>query len=134
MIQYLEAYCDINEIYEQDSLVVLWNALIKNPNTVLKTFSKYAFILHWFQELLQEKRDVEAFMTLGDISSSEKLQRDNVPYEWIEQVSVGLDLWIEYDNAFVVFDKSVEVINSKELLSEITRKIEDRGGRTFIIK
>lgn len=134
MIQYLEAYCDINEIEQQESLVAIWNALIKNPVAVVHSFSVYAYVIHWFQELLKEKRTVEEFMTMGDISSKEKLARDVLPSGWIEQVSVWLELWEDYANSIVVFDQVVFSTNSNEDLKIVTKKLEEQWSVVYIVR
>lgn len=133
MIQYLEAYCDINEIYEQESLVVIWNELINNPSVSLYTFSRYWFVLNWFQSLLQEKRNIESFMTMWDISSKEKIIRDQLPHEWLEQVSVLINS-TDFNWGIVVLDNTVLVGNSEDDLKRITETIENKWGKVFMIR
>lgn len=136
MLNYLQAYCDINEIQEEESFLLVWKELEKDPTRTLCTFSIYGYVLKGFQELLQEKRDLESFMMMWDITSKEKLERNPLAYEWLEQIEMKLSLWNwdEFNNSIVVVDSAVEVTNSKEALEEIKEKIEGRGGILFVVK
>lgn len=110
MLQYLETYCDINEIEPAEKILEIGNFLVRNPTKKLIWLSRHSYILTWFQQLLYEEKTLEEFMTMGDIVSKKAIEMPLSPHDACAQI----DAWMKVDAAW--WSDSVIVIDSEALI------------------
>lgn len=134
MLKYLEAYCDINEIFQVDQFLKIWQEIIDAPKRTVHTFSRYWYIFRAFQELVQEKRDLEAFMTLGDTTSNEMMQKDTLPSEALEQIVVWLEHSSDFDNVLVVVDSVTCAVNDTSMYDTVAQKLTTHWSALLMIR
>jgi hypothetical protein len=77
-------------------------------------------LIRAFAELIDEQRDLESFMMLGDITAQESLQSDPAAHHALEQISVLLDADSDaLHDHFIVIDRSVLISNDLSLVEHI---------------
>ena len=77
MIQNLQAYLEVNEIQNQETLLELGQYLLDNQDKSLLTYARQGYILAGFVQLVKWVRDLEKFMQMGDVFSKEPLSENH---------------------------------------------------------
>ncbi len=132
-LAYFELYCDINEL---DTPQLIWCAqqYMNYQDKNLVTFSKRWWLFRAFSELTHNKRELETFMILGDITSRESIRPDDCAHHALEQITFLLE---SNENAlskcFILLDRTVLLYNDQTLVDEVRQQIENRSSILFMI-
>ena len=123
MLQNLEAYLQVNEIENSESLLAAGKVIVENLDKWFVHLARQGYILQWFYQLLQEDINLEQFMQLGDLYAEQPQQLD-IPALWNEAQSyLETKLLLnndELEGAIVCVEKNV--VESRKLKDELEKK------------
>lgn len=135
MIQYLEAYCDINEINYAEWLVAVWTYLQENSDIDLKSFSRFTYLIDAFQQLLVDKISLEEFMKIGDITSEKVIEYPSHIADALSEI----EKWLvnnsdEYANCCIIIDPVSIAVSSSAKKDQLEKKLNDIWSVLFCIE
>lgn len=106
MLNYMQAYCNVNDIEQVTQLMTLAAQLEQSPKSSVIGLSRLSYIIYWFQELMQEKISVDQFMTMGDVSAEHMVTMPVLPQDATGYMDTLLVLQPKtLHNALVLLDK-----------------------------
>jgi len=134
MLHYLETYCEINDIQPIEAITELGQFLIENNTTTIKWFSRYSYIVKWFQELLNETITLEEFMTMGDITNKKSVTMPIAPHEACAQI----DAWMkvssdEWKECVVVLDREAFAFCGSDWLESRESELKQLDSKLVVL-
>ncbi len=103
----LMLYLDLYEIWKFDVFSDISDLLEKTPDINIISFSKYWYVLDYYQQLLKNKIQSDVFMWVWDIYSDKKIYDNSIKNEWLFEVYTCLNdnnLKRKYINSIVLID------------------------------
>lgn len=129
--EYLQAYCDINDIEVTEDFVKAGKLLKEQPNKEILNLARKGYILEAFKKYLREEIDVEMFMQVGDVESQYEIYVSDVLREAHAYVETKLQLAPETFTDTVVLLEETSVLQEKKAV--LQKQVQAKGGEVFFI-
>lgn len=128
---YLQAYCDINDIGMTEDFLRAGLLLQEHPQHTVLNFARKGYVLRAFQEYLQWGIDLESFMQIGDFESTYPIYTEEVVREAVEYLQTKVVLAPKtFAETIVLVEQGNGDHKKKKLLRE---QLSAHGGYLFFI-